>query len=63
MKIYDLCLFFNEMPFNFFDFIYLFLAALSLPCGTGFSLVLVQRLLVAVVSLFPRAGSKARRLQ
>ena len=44
--------FFNEMSFNFFKF-YLFLAVLSLCCGPGFSLVVVHRLLIAVVSLFP----------
>ena len=45
------------------DFIYLFLSALGLHCCTGFSLVAVGGLLIAVASLVAGMGSRALRLQ
>ena len=42
--------------FNFFFFIYLFMAVLGLHCCTGFSLVVVLGLLIVVASLVAEHG-------
>ena len=54
-----LCFFFNFSKV----FIYLRLAVLGLCCCTGFSLVAVRGLLVAVASLVWSVGCRACRLQ